>query len=131
MNRAHPDAPAASCTMCGSTELKPAERLPRGCWRCLNCGAVFRTTVDAVFVTEQQLSLVQRLMGINASLELLLEVVHAGGKLTMVGSGPLSGPCSRGYSATLASHTGARHAAASAGTLPECLEELCTRWGKQ
>ena len=142
MNGAHPDA-TASCAMCGSTELKPAERLPAGCWRCLNCRAVFRAVETPAGRVEQR-ALVDRLIEINAwpvqmptveelqtLLSLLLEVVHAGGKLTLLGTGPLSDPGRIGYDATLTSHTGARHSAAHGDDLQQCLEQLCTRWGKQ
>lgn len=60
----------------------------------------------------------------------VMEQVHAGGKLSIVGSGPLSAPGQRGYDATLTSHTGARHAAAHGSSLGLCLEQLVLRWGK-
>lgn len=64
-------------------------------------------------------------------LALLLEQVHAGGKLTLVGTGPLSEPGRIGYDAALTSHTGARHAGAHGDSLEQCLEQLVIRWGRQ
>jgi hypothetical protein len=139
-----------SCLRCGSTNLAPAERLPASCWRCLDCRAVFQCNDDGPRprLTPEEESLVQRLTGLTLQVNartveeihhpfiatllcVVMEQVHAGGKLTLVGSGPLSDPSRRGYDATLTSHTGARHAAAHGDSLGQCLEQLVIRWGKQ
>jgi hypothetical protein len=65
-------------------------------------------------------------------LALAMEVVRNGGKLTLVGSGPLS-PARSGhprYEGTLTSHSGARGASGTGETLAQMLDSLIRNWGK-
>lgn len=67
---------------------------------------------------------------LSLSLEQAFQVVDGGGKLTIVGSGPLSDPTAHPYSATLTSHTGARGASGTGKTLAACLHVLVEQWRK-
>jgi hypothetical protein len=65
-------------------------------------------------------------------LALAMEVVRNGGKLTMVGSGPLSSrhPVQPRYEGTLTSHSGALGASGTGETLAQMLDALIRNWGK-